>query len=287
MRRARPMFCNGNRRYDVVIGYRPNMATTFAAYTFHADRRLAWWHHGEMNICGRHRIELAHEYERMDAVIAVSESSAQLVKDSFPRIAERVKVVPNMLCVEDIRNKAQVERVAMQSSVCNIISVGRMSPEKNMAFSVDVALKLYERAFPFHWYLIGDGAELAMVKSKIDKYHLSDVFTVTGKLSNPYPYIQTANMLFHPSLVESQGLTVLEAMALGTPVVVVESAGPKEFVENGQNGILIAPDADEAVDVIIKLQSTPKVCQFFSEKGKNTANAFLPQIVMAQVEKFL
>ncbi|MBR0047420.1 MAG: glycosyltransferase [Bacteroidaceae bacterium] len=283
MRWARPMFCNGNRRYNVVIGYRPNMATTFAAYTFHADRRLAWWHHGEMNICGRHRIELAHEYERMDAVIAVSESSAQLVKETFPDIKEKVRVIPNMLCVEEIREKAQSEVINMSSACCNIISVGRMSPEKNMAFCVDVAWELRERMFSFHWYMVGDGVDMELVKRKIEKNNLTDWFTITGNLPNPYPYIQSADLLFHPSLVESQGLTVLEAMALGTPVVVVESAGPKEFIENGVNGIMIVAEVGVAASTIEKLCREKILLQDMVENGRNTIAVYESSKIMKQI----
>ena len=47
-----------------------------------------------------------------------------------------------------------------------------------------------------------------------------------------------ADLFVHPSYVESQGLTVLEAMALGVPCVVTKSRGPCEFIEDGVNGLL-------------------------------------------------
>lgn len=40
--------------------------------------------------------------------------------------------------------------------------------------------------------------------------------------------------MIHPSLVESQGITIIESMALGTPVVAVRSKGPEEFIESGK-----------------------------------------------------
>ncbi len=287
MRYARLLFRNGNKQYDVVIGYRPNNATTFAAYTFHAKKRLAWWHHGEMNIGGTQRKELERTYKQMDVVIAVSESSAQMVKETFPDIKEKVRVIPNMLCVEEIREKAQSEVINMSSACCNIISVGRMSPEKNMAFCVDVAWELRERMFSFHWYMVGDGVDMELVKRKIEKNNLTDWFTITGNLPNPYPYIQSADLLFHPSLVESQGLTILEAMALGTPVVVVESAGPKEFVENGRNGILIAPDVDEAVREVSSLYYNEEKRKTILTNASRTIQKFVPEEIMGIMANML
>lgn len=287
MRYARTLFRNGNKQYDVVIGYRPNHATTFAAYTFHAKKRLAWWHHGEMNIGGTQRKELGKTYKQMDAVVAVSESSAHIVKETFPDIKEKVLVIPNMLCVEEIRKKAQIDDIKMSSSVCNIVSVGRMSPEKNMAFCVDVALELRDRKFPFHWYMVGDGVEMELIKRKIEENNLTDLFTITGNLPNPYPYIQSADLLFHPSLVESQGLTVLEAMALGTPVVVVESAGLKEFVENGVNGVMIAADMDVAVNMVMKLSVNVHKRKALSDGAQNTVWNYRSETIVSKIEKLL
>lgn len=99
-----------------------------------------------------------------------------------------------------------------------------------------------------------------------------------GKLPNPYPYIQSADLLFHPSLVESQGLTILEAMAIGTPVVVVESAGPKEFVEDGVNGMMVAAKVVDATDAIKALQSDEKTRKELSEKGLVSVVTFLQRV---------
>ena len=110
---------------------------------------------------------------------------------------------------------------------------------------------------------------------------------MTGRLTNPYPYIQSADLLFHPSLVESQGLTILEAMALGTPVVVVESAGPKEFVENGRNGILIAPDVDEAVREVSSLYYNEEKRKTILTNASRTIQKFVPEEIMGIMANML
>lgn len=268
----RPFFVNGNKRYDVVIGFRPDIATIFAAYLFHAKKRISWWHHGEMNIYGKQREYLIRAYNRMDVIVAVSKSSACMLKKVFPSIQNKVQVIPNMLCVEDILSKAKERNVMMKPTVCNIVSVGRMSSEKNMIFCIDIAKQLRECSFAFHWYLIGDGIELQNIRNNIEANDLSGCITLTGRLSNPYPYIQSADLLFHPSLVESQGLTILEAMALRTPVVVVESAGPTEFIVNGENGIIMEPCLDDTIQTIIGLyRNKPKMLQMCNEATETIA----------------
>lgn len=279
----RPFFVNGKKRYDVVIGFRPNNATIFAAYLFHTKKRIAWWHHGEMNIYGKQREYLIHAYNRMDVIVAVSKSCACMLKKAFPSIQNKIKIIPNMLCGEDILLKAKKRNVMMKPTVCNIVSVGRMSSEKNMIFCIDIAKQLRECSFAFHWYLIGDGIELQNIRNKIEVNDLSGFITLTGRLSNPYPYIQSADLLFHPSLVESQGLTILEAMALRTSVVVVESAGPTEFIVNGENGIIVEPCLDDTVHTIIELyRNKPKMLQMCS-KAIETVDYYSPHEIMGLI----
>ena len=118
-----------------------------------------------------------------------------------------------------------------------LCSVGRFSPEKNMAICPEIGKKLQEKGVDFVWYLIGDGDQLDEVKAEVVKLGLDDLFVFTGQITSPYPYVAAADIFIHPSLVESQGIAILEAMALRTPVVVVNSGGPREYIKPGENGV--------------------------------------------------
>ena len=70
------------------------------------------------------------------------------------------------------------------------------------------------------------------------KEQITDCVFFEGAKRNPYPYMKYADLYVHPSYVESQGLTILEAMALHLPCVVTISRGSSEFIEDGVNGLL-------------------------------------------------
>ena len=287
MKYARLLFRNGKKKYDVVIGYRPHNPTIFAAYIFHAKKRIAWWHHGEMNIYGKQLEDLRLTYDVMDAIVAVSNPCAQMLIDVFPNVKDKLIVIPNMLCGEEIKYKAQENDIQMSPSVFNIVSVGRMSPEKNMIFCVEVAKILYVKGILFHWYMIGDGVEFEKITGEIEKSHLSGCFTLTGRIPNPYPYVQKADLLFHPSLVESQGLTVLEGMVLGTPVMAVKSLGVKEFANDGENCMLVDAHAEDAAEIIVMLLSNVILRQHVIATGKQTAKKYAPSKVIQKIENIL
>ena len=287
MKYARVLFSNGKDSYDIVVGYRPEMPTVLAAYTFHAQRRVAWWHHGEMNLEGRQRKELSEAYRKADVIVAVSMSCAQMLKEMFPHIEQKLQIIPNMLCMEEIRQKAQSEPVTLQPSTWNIVSVGRMSPEKNMGFCVDVAQQLKAQKEAFHWYLVGDGIEMDHIKKEVHRKALDSFFTFTGRLSNPYPYMFAADLLFHPSRVESQGLTVLEAMALETPIVAVKSAGVNEFLRDGENGLLVGDDAAVAANTIKRVSENRDLVIWLLQNAVMTVESFAPSKIISKIDGYL
>ena len=83
------------------------------------------------------------------------------------------------------------------------------------------------------------------------KYNFEKYITLLGAKTNPYPYIKYADMMVHTSHVESQGLTILEAMALKTPCVAVASLGPKEYL-NEKNGYPISLDSSSMYEIVLR-----------------------------------
>ena len=110
---------------------------------------------------------------------------------------------------------------------------------------------------------------------------------MVGKKSNPYPYIATADLMVHPSLVESQGITLLESMVLRTPVVAVDSMGPQEFIKSGVNGYLIKNDVEEIAQIIEMLYFNSKLCSIITDNAANDVRQFGPEVIMKKINNIL
>ena len=95
-----------------------------------------------------------------------------------------------------------------------------------------------------------------------------------------------ADLFVHPSYVESQGLTVLEAMALDVPCVVTKSLGPCEFIEDGVNGLLTEPSPESLAEEVLSILTDKTLYQSIKE---NTVcpEQFTPDRVMKQIEKLI
>lgn len=287
-RQLRKLFRKLKHNYDIVIAYRPGICTELAAFTFQAAKKISWWHHGCMNLDENSIALLDKAYQRIDFIVVVSLSSALLLTKNFPNVKSKISVIPNMVIAVDLHYKAnRYVPKEFQNAKFKIVSVGRMVPEKNMSLCPYVAENLKKKGIDFRWILVGDGSEMSTVSSLINKLHLESNMLTVGKKSNPYPYIADADLMVHPSLVESQGITILESMALETPVIAVISDGPKEFIKTGINGYLTQDNVTEIAQIIELLYQNKALRVTIAENALTDVRQFGNEEIMNKFERLL
>lgn len=95
------------------------------------------------------------------------------------------------------------------------------------------------------------------------KHHQPDDVSVLYRLA-----AQSGGVFVNPALTEPFGLTLIEAAACGLPIVATEDGGPKDIVENCQNGLLIDPlDTDDITQAITRILRNKKQWKTFSNNG--------------------
>lgn len=286
LRLAGGLFPRLKKHYDCAVAYRPGFCTDFAAYAVRSDKKISWWHHGALEYSEKELHYLGRAYDRMDFIAAVSEGCRQLLLHEFPGLAGKLVTIPNIIDADEIRIKAEAGRPDLNCGGCiQLVSVGRISAEKNMAICPDVCKMLLERGVQIKWHIIGSGAQETELQEKIKELNLTGAMLLTGSLVNPYPYMKMADIYVHPSMVESQGISILEAMALSKPVVAAASLGPMEFIKNEENGILVQPTAESICDGVVTLLSQPALRARVAEHAVQTVKLYSPEAVLEQFYK--
>lgn len=271
----------GEHHYDCVLGFRPGICSDLAAYSVQADRKITWWHHGEFNVdCAAY----GDMCSKMNAVAVVSQSCKAMLQEKLPELESRLVCIPNMLDAEAIGRKAG--NSPYTGDMLHIVSVGRLAPEKHFENIIPVAKALRDMSTDFVWHIVGDGSEQARLESLIVENDLKDHVILEGSKTNPYPYMKYADLFVHPSYVESQGLTVLEAMTLGVPCVVTKSRGPCEFIVDGVNGLLTEQVPEDLTAKVLEILKNHALYQRIKE---NTVcpEQFAPDRVMKQIEALI
>ena len=286
-RLARP-FLPVRNKYDIAISFRHGHSAEIVAYALKAGMKICWWHHGSVPESDYQRKELASLFGRFDRVVTVSEGCKRLLSDTLGIVPGQIAVIPNIIDAAKIKGLAQGEDPYGEDHRFRIVTLSRFAPEKHLEEAVEAA-SLLSGKLDFVWYFIGGGMEFGMVKERVEELGLAGRIVLTGSLANPYPYLKHADLMVHPSHVESLCIAVLEAMALGVPCVATRSIGPKSYIENGYNGILAekGPRA-MAVGIMQIADASPNIVDSLKKNGFNTVEkCFSPIVVMKSFEELL
>ncbi|MDP3976443.1 MAG: glycosyltransferase [Pseudomonas sp.] len=120
-----------------------------------------------------------------------------------------------------------------------LISVSRLSNEKNIDFLIDAIASLRGQAErPFLVLMIGDGHQRERLHRRIDELNLAGHFRLLGAVppEDMAIYYRLGELFLFASKSETQGMVILEAMAAGLPVVALRSSGIDDVVRQGYNG---------------------------------------------------
>jgi glycosyltransferase involved in cell wall biosynthesis len=178
---------------------------------------------------------------RMDAVMAVSEAGRLgVVRLGLP--PERLAVVQNAVDLRGLQQETGPSvrtELGLSAEEPVVVSVGRLSPEKAHADLIEATRVMYHRGTRAHLALIGDGPERERLEQFAGAAGLGDRVHFMGQRSKVAPLLQGADVFALPSLTEGLPNAVLEAMAIGLPVVATSVGGVPELVLDGVTGLLV------------------------------------------------
>lgn len=158
-----------------------------------------------------------------------------------------------------------------------LMFVGRMEAEKNPLFLVDALKEVLKKKNNVFLLMIGTGPYEKKVKDWAKKLGIEKFVTCTGKI--PYEeipsYYQGSDIFSFPSLTETQGIVILEAEAVGLPVVVLKDDVFSGIIKDGKNGFIIKKQKPEVfANSILKILDDKKLYNKFSKSSQEIAKSF-------------
>ena len=117
------------------------------------------------------------------------------------------------------------------------ITVGRLSPEKGIERIIHAVGLL---SVPFKYYIIGEGTNRNILEKLILELHLQDNVFLVGEKPDPYSGMENADLFLMGSYYEGFPNVLLEAGALGIPIIAFDApGGVNEIIDEGKNGLMV------------------------------------------------
>ncbi len=133
-------------------------------------------------------------------------------------------------------------------------SVARLDPVKGTKYLLDAMALVVKQCPQSHLFLVGDGSEAEKLRLQCVQLGIADKVTFTGFQKQPEIFIRVMDVFVLASLNEGMGRVILEAMVQGKPVIATKVGGVPELIEDGQNGLIVAPgDADALASAMIRI----------------------------------
>lgn len=249
--------------YAVPFGF---VAAEIKKCLHHAAPLLVGTLHGtDVSVYGNDPVKgpkLAQALRHMDLLTTVSAGHARLSTDVFG-LLKPPEVVSNFVDLLKFRPRIN----STSRSRPKIAHISNFRPVKDPKSMAHIFLDIRKQIDSELW-LIGDGPEMEAVKMIFKDSEFENDVTYWGIQKQVAPILSQTDLLLLTSLYESFGLSALEAMACGVPVLAPKVGGIPEVVLDGKTGFLYpAGEHSQAVDIAVKLLSEPDI----RNKAKNRA----------------
>lgn len=192
----------------------------------------------------------------------VSESSLKHYAFSG-MVKGKSQILYNVIDPEKLKQRLEEDTTSYGYGV---VFLGRFTDQKNPQRIVEI-LECLHKQLQFQAAMIGDGELYSSIQQMVQEKGLEQVIALPGYQSNPYKALASAKAFLMASRYEGTPMSVLEAMALGVPVVSTATDGIADVVKSGVTGYLEETD-EKLAERLKELLTDPEKQKSMSEASK-------------------
>lgn len=149
-----------------------------------------------------------------------------------------------------------------------LISVANLVPYKDFT-TVCYALSLTkEKGYLFHYIIIGEGPEKEKIEQLINRLDLGNEITLMGRRSDIKELLSVANIFIHSSKGEGCSNAILEAMAVGLPVIASDTGGTNEIVDSSVGRLFEYQNINQLTERIIELLNDKSQSEYLGQTAR-------------------
>ncbi|MEU2514901.1 glycosyltransferase family 4 protein [Streptomyces syringium] len=218
---------------------------------------------------------------RLDAHTTVSEADAVTHREHFPDARTHIVALPNGVPAGAVEPS--------ESDTKLVVAAGRLIPVKRYSLLVEAFAKVAAERPDWTLRIYGRGPERAALRAQIDELGLNEHIQLMG----PHSPIETewakGSIAAVTSDYESFGMTIVEAMHCGVPVVATDCPhGPGEIINDGTDGLLVpVGDADGIAKGLLKLIKDDELRRTMGRAARESAQRYAPARIAERFEEIV
>ena len=220
-------------------------------------------------------IKNPRRYRSASAVIAISNA----VRDKLLAagvLPERIHVIPDAVDIVHVTEQQTwpAELTPIATGTPLIVCVAALTKEKGVDLLIDAAALLMKAHPAARWLVLGEGPDRQVLEARSMALGTDQVVALAGFVSAPEAVMRTAMVAVQPSHSEGLGSSVLDALALGVPVVATRVGGLPDALAHG-GGVLVAPNSPvELAEAVARLLEDGAEREQLGHAGRIAAKEF-------------
>jgi glycosyltransferase involved in cell wall biosynthesis len=262
------------------------VATAFAGFfsrkrvVLSEDRTLSRFHEeGDPHRGGFSFFMKKKASQLASVIVPVSRGIADELQEVFRLSPEKVKLIYNGFDLEGMRREAALEvshRWFNSDGAPVIGALGRMVELKGFEYLLEAVKIVNDSGITARLIMIGKGELLEALKVKAEELGIGDRVEFLGFVGNPFAYLARCDLFVLSSLYEGLPSTLIEAMALGLPVISTRCpTGPEEIIDDEKSGILVPmADSKAIAGAILRVLIDKELSMRLRMEGKKRAEDF-------------
>lgn len=234
------------------------------------------------------RLLIHFSVRRASGIIVPSEGVKRDLIDHFGATEFNTRVIHNGIDLNFVRAAAK-EAVTLKKDCHWVVTSARLDSIQKDFLTLLKAFRIVRNSIRAKLLIIGEGPQRERILSWIKEMSLDDDVLLLGFQENPFRYVVRADVFVLSSLVEGFGNVIVEAMALGIPVISTDCpSGPGEIINHGINGFLVpVGDYNRMAGYILEIINDGKLQNKISQAGLKRAEDFSALKMAKNYEDYL
>ena len=219
----------------------------------------------------------------VDAVVVPSTAMRNILSDYG--VTTRMEVIPTGIQLEQFEggNGARFrEAHGIPRERPLLLHVGRVAFEKNISFLLRMVKQIKKSITDVLLIIAGEGPAASALRREVIKLDIADNVMFIGNMDRETMLMdcyRAADVKVFASRTETQGLVLLEAMALGVPVVSTAMMGTKDVLQPGCGAEIVGEDEQEFAAAVMRMLSDSELAKRLSDRGREYVKSWSAPIM--------